>query len=50
MPGSFPYEFNFGTTLKLPTEDDVGQDARRLDGCFDEEAEGEATSFLRSGS
>ena len=43
MPGSFPYEFDFGTKLKLPTQDDVGQDARRLDGCYVEEDEGEAT-------
>ncbi len=43
MPGAFPYEFDFGTTLKLPTQDDVGPDARRLDGCYVEEGEGEAT-------
>lgn len=43
MSGSFPYDFDFGTTLKLPTRDDVGQDARRLDGCYVEEGEGEAT-------
>ena len=43
MSGSFPYDFDFGTTLKLPTRDDVGQDARRLDGCYLEEGEGEAT-------
>ena len=43
MAASFPYEFDFGTTLKLPTKDDVGRDARRLDGCYVEEDEGEAT-------
>ena len=43
MSGSFPYDVDFGTTLKLPTRDDVGQDARRLDGCYVEEGEGEAT-------
>ena len=43
MTGSFPYDFDFGTTLTLPTRVDVGQGARRLDGCYVEEDEGEAT-------
>ena len=43
MPGTFPYDFDFGTTLTLPTRDDVGQGARRLDGCYVDEGEGEAT-------
>ena len=43
MSGSFPYDFDFGTTLALPTRNDVGQGARRLDGCYVEEDEGEAT-------
>lgn len=43
MPGSFPYDFDFGTTMTLPTRDDVRQGARRLDGCYVEEGEGEAT-------
>ena len=43
MTGSFANEIDFGTTLKLPTRDDVGPEARRLDGCYVEEDEGEAT-------
>jgi len=43
MPGFPPYEFDFGTTLKLPTRADIGPNARRLDGCYVEEDEGEAT-------
>lgn len=43
MPGTFPYDFDFGITLKLPTRDEIGSGARRLDGCFVEEDEGEAT-------
>jgi hypothetical protein len=43
MPGTFPYDFDFGTALTLPTRDDVGQGARRLDGCYVDEGEGEAT-------
>lgn len=43
MAGSFSCEFDFGTSLTLPTRDDVGQGARRLDGCYVDEGEGEAT-------
>ena len=43
MPGSFPYEFDFGTTLKIPTREEVGPGARRLDGCYVENDEAEAT-------
>ncbi len=52
MPDSFPYEFDFGTTLKIPTREEVGPDARRLDGCYVAHDEAEATfvptkSFMR---
>ena len=43
MPDSFPYEFDFGTTLKIPTREEIGPGARRLDGCYVGHDEAEAT-------
>ena len=43
MSGSSPHEFDFGTSLKLPTRDDVAPDARRLEGCYVHDDQGEAT-------
>ena len=43
MPGFSPYEFDFGTSLKLPTREDVAPAARRFDGCYVQDDEGEAT-------
>lgn len=43
MPGPSPHEFDFGTSLKLPTRKDVAPGARRLEGCYVLEDEGEAT-------
>ena len=43
MSGSSPYEFDFGTSLKLPTRDDVAPGARRLEGCYVHEDQGDAT-------
>ena len=42
MPGPSPHEFDFGTSLKLPTRKDVAPGARRLDGCYVHDDEGEA--------
>ena len=42
MPGPSPHEFDFGTSLKLLTRKDVAPGARRLDGCYVHDDEGEA--------
>jgi len=49
MSGSSPHEFDFGTSLKLPTRKDVASGSRRLEGCYvcDDEAE---ASFVPSKS
>lgn len=43
MPGLSPHEFDFGTSLKLPTQDDVAPASHRLEGCYVQNDEGEAT-------
>ena len=43
MPGHSPNEFDFGTSLKLPSREQVAPGARRLEGCFVHEDEAEAT-------
>jgi len=43
MPGPLPKEFDIGTSLKLPTRHDVAPGARRLEGCYVLDDEGEAT-------
>jgi hypothetical protein len=43
MAGFAPYEFDFGTSLNLPTQEDVAPTARRLDGCYVQDDAGEAT-------
>ena len=43
MPGPSPNEFDFGTTLKLPTLEQVAPGARQLQGCFVHEDQAEAT-------
>ena len=43
MSGSSPHEFDFGTSLKLPTRDDVAPGARRLEGCYVHDDQGDAT-------
>jgi len=43
MPGLSPHEFDFGTSLKLPTQADVAPASRRLEGCYVHDDEGEAT-------
>lgn len=43
MTGASPNEFDFGTSLKLPTREQVAPGARRLEGCFVDEDEAEAT-------
>ena len=42
MPGPSPHVFDLGTSLKLPTRQDVAPGARRLDGCYVHDDEGEA--------
>ena len=37
------HELDFGTTLNLPTKDDVAPGSHRLDGCFVDVDTGEAT-------
>ena len=43
MPGPSPHEFDFGTSLKIPTHEDVAPGARRLEGCYVHGDQGEAT-------
>ena len=43
MPGPSPNEFDFGTSLKLPTREQVAPGARQLQGCFVHEEQAEAT-------
>ena len=43
MPEPSPNEFDFGTSLKLPSREQIAPGARRLEGCFVHEDEGEAT-------
>jgi len=43
MSGSSPHEFDFGTTQKLPTREDVAPGSRRLEGCYVCDDEAEAT-------
>ena len=43
MPGLSPHEFDFGTSLKLPTQKDVAPASHRLEGCYVQDDEGEAT-------
>lgn len=43
MPGPSFNEFDFGTSLRLPSRDQIAPGARRLEGCFVHEDEAEAT-------
>ena len=43
MPAHSPDGFDFGTSLKLPTQKDVAPGSHRLDGCYVQVDEGEAT-------
>jgi len=42
MSSAFPYEIDFGTTLKLPTRGEVAPGSRRLTDCYVSEDFGEA--------
>ncbi len=42
MTGASPNEFDFGTSLKLPTREQVAPGARQLQGCFVHEDQAEA--------
>jgi hypothetical protein len=43
MSGSPPHEFDFGTSLNLPTRKDIAPGSRRLEGCYVCDDEAEAT-------
>ena len=43
MSGSSPHEFDFGTSLNLPTRKDIAPGSRRLEGCYVCDDEAEAT-------
>lgn len=43
MPAPSPHDFDFGTSLKLPSREHVAPGARQLQGCFVHEDEAEAT-------
>jgi hypothetical protein len=43
MSGSSPHEFDFGTSLNLPTRKDIAPGSRRLEGCYVSDDEAEAT-------
>jgi hypothetical protein len=43
MSGCSPHEFDFGTSLNLPTRKDIAPGSRRLEGCYVCDDEAEAT-------